>query len=273
MKLRRYAVVHKNELRKEKKMEHITSRKNSTIAHVRKLIANRAYRRECGEMVCEGPKMLKEALGHGGELVSVMMVEGTSLDVTLPRGVQLYTMPEELLSFVADTKTPQKLLFVCKIPQLKPENELEKGNYLVLDGLQDPGNVGTIWRTADAFGARALYLLPGCADPWSPKTIRASMGACFRLPIWEVSLDALCESLKKEGIPLYATALREDAVSPEEVSLRHVAVVMGSEGKGISQVTLDACEKALKIPMRERCESLNAAVAASVILWEMAKNK
>ena len=138
----------------------------------------------------------------------------------------------------------------------------------VLDGVQDPGNVGTVWRTADAFGAAGLFLLPGCAEPFAPKTVRATMGACFRLPVWEGTLDELTGRLARSGAPLYATTLRDDTEDIRVVPLEGAAVVIGSEGRGVSQPVLDACRATLKIPMRDRCESLNAAVAASVVLWE-----
>ena len=141
----------------------------------------------------------------------------------------------------------------------------------VLDGVQDPGHVGTIWRSADAFGADGLLLCPPCADPWSPKTVRATMGAVFRLPVWEASLDELALRLDRKGIPLYATALREDTVDLRRADLRRAAVIVGSEGRGVSQRALELCRQTLKIPMRARCESLNAGVAASVALWEMAR--
>ena len=97
------------------------------------------------------------------------------------------------------------------------------------------------------------------------------MGACFRLPVWETSLEGLTHALEKAGLPLYATALREDTDDVRRADLSRCAVVIGSEGRGVSQAVLDACAGTLKIPMRQRCESLNAAVAASVVLWEMAR--
>ena len=143
--------------------------------------------------------------------------------------------------------------------------------YLVLDGVQDPGNVGTIWRTADALGADGLILVNGCADPWNPKTVRATMGACFRLPVYERNADGLAQWLGKQGIPLYATALREDTVDLRKAELSRCAVVIGSEGRGVSEGLLSQSAKTLKIPMRARCESLNAAAAATVVLWEMGR--
>ena len=141
----------------------------------------------------------------------------------------------------------------------------------MLDGLQDPGNVGTIWRTADALGADGLILVNHCADPFSPKTVRATMGACFRLPVYEAEAQALPGLLERSGLPLYAAALGEDSVTVGEARLSRCAVVIGSEGRGVSPELLRLSEKTVKIPMRERCESLNAAAAAAVILWEMGR--
>lgn len=252
-------------------MEEITSRSNALVAHIRKLKADKSYRRSECEMVCEGPKMLEEALRHGATMTALVQTEDAAVPLDLPHALRRVCVPPDLLAWMADTQTPQKLLFLCSLPQQTLPETLLKGKYLVLDGMQDPGNVGTIWRTADAFGADGLLLLPQCADPFGPKTLRASMGACFRLPVWELSLPQLQTLLQAADIPLYATALRQDAVALGNVSLGKSAVVIGSEGRGVSEAVLDLCERALKIPMRDRCESLNAAVAAAVVLWEMAR--
>lgn len=252
-------------------MEYITSRSNPLIAHIRKLISDKSYRRKMGQMVCEGPKMLEEALRWGTELTLLVQTEKMMPIQGLSEHVRVICVPEELLSWISHTKTPQDVLFICRIPDLTAPELLKPEKYLVLDGIQDPGNVGTIWRTADAFGVCGLFFLSQCADPWGPKTLRASMGACFRLPAWEITLPKLQDLLSKSDIPLYATALREDAEDVRTVSFERAAVVIGSEGKGVSTDVLALCEKALKIPMRERCESLNAAIAASVVLWEMVR--
>jgi TrmH family RNA methyltransferase len=167
--------------------------------------------------------------------------------------------------------TPQGALFLARLPETTLPERLEGRRYLVLDGVQDPGNVGTIWRTADALGADGLLLVNGCADPYGPKTVRASMGACFRLPVWEAGPEELCALLERSGLPLYATALRADTVSLEQAGLGRCAVIIGSEGRGVSQSLLDRSGQTIRIPMRSRCESLNAAAAASVVLWEMVR--
>jgi len=253
-------------------IERVTSRHNPLAERVRKLSRSRAYREAQGEFVCEGPKLLEEALKWRAGLRVVIAAEGVTLP-HLPPEVMQVTAPDSLLEYLADTKTPQGVLAVCALPAQSPPRPLPAGQYLVLEGVQDPGNVGTIWRTADAFGAEGLFLLPGCADPFGPKTVRATMGACFRLPVWPCDGDTLPALLREGGIPLYAAALRADSEDVRRVSGAPAAVVIGSEGRGVSAQLLSRCDGTLRIPMEARCESLNAAVAAAVILWELYRDK
>lgn len=249
-------------------MEHITSRQNPLVSHIRKLGADRAYRREQGLFLVEGTKLLEECVKWGGEVDLLVLAQGLSLPfpVHAPRAI---SVPQDLFKSLSTQDSPQGVLAVCKLPALLPPDKLPGAKYLVLDGVQDPGNVGTVWRTADAFGADGIFLIHGCADPWSPKTVRATMGACFRLPLWETDLETLTPLLNAANIPLRATALREDTADVRELDWSRAAAVIGSEGRGISEGVLSHCSETVKIPMRERCESLNAAVAASVVLWEM----
>ncbi len=251
--------------------EIITSRANPLLTRVRKLNSRRSIRRAEGAFAAEGPKLLAEALRWGAELETVICAPGVDLP-ELPEQVRVVEVADQLLASIADTESPQGIVFICKTMELELPDRLAGRRYLLLDGVQDPGNVGTIWRTADAFGADGLILCNGCADPWNPKTVRATMGAVFRLPVYEGTLETAAEKLECIGIPLYATALREDTADVRSIALDRAAVVIGSEGRGVSQRALELCRKTVKIPMRARCESLNAAVAASVVLWEMARN-
>ena len=248
----------------------ITSRANPLVAYVRKLNSKRAFRRAENAFAAEGPKLLEEALRWGARVETVMTAPGVALP-ELPDRTRVVEMPDRLLAFVADTETPQGIVFVCGGKPLAMPERLEGRRWLVLDGVQDPGNVGTIWRTADAFGADGLLLCNGCADPWNPKTVRATMGAVFRLPAYEGTLEDAAQRLAAASVPLYAAALKEDTRDIRDVPLSKAAVVIGSEGRGVSVEALSLCQKTVKIPMRARCESLNAAVAASVVLWEMAR--
>lgn len=251
-------------------MEIITSRTNPLCTHFRKLASSRSYREKTGECLCDSPKLLKEAELWGQTVTAVLYTEGTELPSLsgTPRVVQV---PESVMRSVSPMETPQGVVFSCLMGKTDPPEQLAPGRYLLLDGVQDPGNVGTILRTADAFGW-TVVLLPGCADLYNPKTLRAGMGVHFRRPAYTCSLERAAELVRAAGLPLYATALMEDTADVRDVDLARCAVVIGSEGRGISREALALCDKTLKIPMHDTCESLNAAVAAAVVLWEGARS-
>jgi TrmH family RNA methyltransferase len=249
-------------------MEVITSRSNPLMTRVRKLCSDRKLRRKEGIFLCDGVKMLEEAIAWKAELDTVILSPQLS-DTPIPAGVRCVTVPEELMRSISPMEAPQGALFLVKAPDLTPPTVLEGSRYLILDGLQDPGNVGTILRTADAFGCDGLLLTNHCADPLNPKTARATMGAIFRTPVWEIEAEALPKLLERSHLKLAATALREDTVSLPQADLSRTAVIIGSEGKGVSQALLAQCAETIRIPMAPTCESLNAAVAASVVLWEL----
>ena len=247
-------------------METITSRQNPLFQKIRKLNASNSFRRQQGLFLAEGPKLLEEAVRWGADIRFIVKTPEASLPPAL--ACRVVETPSEVLASLADTETPQGVLFACALPDTALPETLPQGRSLVLDGVQDPGNLGTVWRTADAFGASGLILTGSCAAPFGPKAVRSTMGACFRLPLWRGERQAVKELLSRSGIPLYATALREDTEDIRGVDLSQAAVVIGSEGRGISEELLGLCERSLKIPMSERCESLNAAIAAAVVLWE-----
>ena len=251
-------------------METITSRQNPLCTHLRKLSSSAAYRRQCGEFLCDSPKLLQEALLWGSELHTVVVTAGTEAP-PLPKGVRLVEVPADVMKSVSPMETPQGTLFICAI-HTEPLPEMLAGRrYVVLDTLQDPGNVGTILRTADAFHADGMFLVNGCADLYNPKTLRATMGAVFRCPVWTVGVEELSALLKKSGIPLYGAALREDTLDARQADYSRCAIAIGSEGRGLTEDVLALCDRTIKIPMSEHCESLNAAAAATVLLWEAAR--
>lgn len=252
-------------------MEQVTSRKNPLLMKVRKLAGGSGkVRREEQLYLGDGVKLLEEAVRWKAPLRTVVVSEGVSVP-SVPDGVRVIAVPEDVMESISPMQTPQGALFLCQLPDTAPPEQLTGQRYLVLDGVQDPGNVGTIWRTADGLGIDGIFLVEGCASPYHPKTVRASMGACFRMPVWECSREELVKLLGRSQLPLYATALREDTIDVREASMTRCAVVVGSEGQGVSQFLLEQSEKTLKIPMQERCESLNAAIAATIILWEMVR--
>ena len=251
-------------------METITSRQNPLCTHLRKLSSSAAYRRQCGEFLCDSPKLLQEALLWGSELHTVVVTAGTEAP-PLPKGVRLVEVPADVMRSVSPMETPQGTLFTCAIHTEPLPETLAGRRYVVLDTLQDPGNVGTILRTADAFHADGMFLVNGCADLYNPKTLRATMGAVFRCPVWTVGAEELSALLKRSGIPLYGAALREDTLDARQADYSRCAIAIGSEGRGLTEDVLALCDRTIKIPMSEHCESLNAAAAATVLLWEAAR--
>lgn len=251
-------------------MEIITSRANPLCTHLRKLASDRAYRRKTGEFLCDSPKLLEEVLLRQGELHTVVCTEDAPLP-PIPAGVRCVQVPADVMRSVSPAQTPQGVLAVCGMrPQTLPE-VLDGKRYMVLDGVQDPGNVGTILRTADAFQADGLLLVNGCADLYNPKTVRATMGAVFRCPVWTCGVEDLAALLRRSGLPLYGAALRADTVDARAVDYGRCAIAIGSEGRGLSAQMLAVCDQTVRIPMSGHCESLNAAAAAAVLLWEAAR--
>ena len=242
---------------------HITSRDNPKIKEIALLQKSVSARREAGLLVCEGPVLLREALGSGLIPQTLFVLEGHTS--ALPEGIScdLHTVSGPVMGKMQDTVTGSTVLFTLPIPRAAPP---QNGPILALDGVADPGNLGTILRTADALGG-TVALLPGGADPTAPKVARAAMGSLFRRFPWVCDYAALAAHCAAHGIPLYAAALREDAEDIRQVSLHDACILIGNEARGVSAQGLDICQKSVIIPMRG-AESLNAAVAAAILLWE-----
>ena len=244
--------------------QRITSRKNPLLQQVRKLLSSRKAREEAGLFVCDGTKLLAEAVRWYPGLDTVILSDGVEAQV--PDSVRLYRVPEDVMASISPMESPQGALFLCRLPEKKAFSP--KPGCLLLDGIQDPGNLGTILRTADALDI-PVALLEGCADPYSHKVARASMGAVFRTDVarstW-AEVKAACESA---GIPVAVTALSDRAKDLRQADLKAMAVVIGSEGQGVRKEILDAADAELIIPMNPHCESLNAAVAATIVMWQM----
>jgi len=246
-------------------MEHITSRKNSYIRHLRSLAGERAYRRKQGEYLCDGMKLLREAMAAGVEITSILCRESLPAE-PLPE-VPVYIAPEELFRYVSPMEESPGPLFTVRMRDSMANFPPER--VIVLENIQDPGNVGTVLRTAAAMGADAVILTGACADIYNPKSVRATMGAIFRQRVVQTDLATLQKLLLEWNLPLYGAALSDTAADIRSVSLQRSAVAVGNEGKGLSPEMLNACDGHVIIPMAPGSESLNAAVAAAVILWEM----
>lgn len=244
--------------------ERITSRKNPLLQQVKKLLSSRKEREAAGLFVADGTKLLAEAVRWWPGLETVILSDGVQAEI--PDYVRLVRVPGDVMESISPMRSPQGALFICRLPEKK--DLAVKPGMLLLDGIQDPGNVGTILRTADALDI-PVVLLEGCADPYSHKVVRSSMGAVFRTTVAETTWAQVKEACKMENIPVAVTALSPRAEDIRTVQLRQCAVVIGSEGQGVRQEILNAADKELIIPMNQRCESLNAAIAAAIVMWQM----
>ena len=251
----------------KQRMETITSRKNPIITRLRSLGTDRAARTAEGEFLCDGRKLLHEALLWGAEIATVLWA--CEPEPSVPAAAQ-YRVPQELLDYVSPMKNAADVVFSVK---MKPWPLVAPGRTLVLDTLQDPGNLGTILRTANALGMDTVILTGDCADVYHPKTVRATMGAVFRQRFYQMSYGEMRTYLTQHGMKLFGAALSERADDIRSVDLADTAVAVGSEGQGLSREFLDLCDGELIIPMSGQCESLNAGVAAAIIMWELTRGR
>ena len=244
--------------------ELITSRKNPLLQQVKKLLSSRKEREQTGLFVSDGTKLLQEAIRWWPGLHTVILSQDVEMDI--PEGVREVRVPKDVMESVSPMQAPQGALFICRLPEKKLFTP--KPGMLLLDGIQDPGNLGTILRTADALGV-PVALLEGCADPYSHKVVRSSMGAVFRMEVIQTTWAAAEQACKEAGIPVGVTALDEKARDLRESPLNTMAVVIGSEGQGVRKEILESAQNSLIIPMTPHCESLNAAIAAAIVMWQM----
>ena len=244
--------------------ERITSRKNPLLQHVKKLLSSKKAREEAGLFVSDGTKLLEEAVRYYPGLETVILSDGIQANV--PESVRVVRVPEDVMASISPMQTPQGALFLCRLPERTAF--LPQKGMLLLDGIQDPGNLGTILRTADALDI-PVVLLEGCADPYSHKVVRSSMGAVLRRPVIQAGWEQVREACKEAGIPLAVTALSSRAVDIRTADLKTMAAVIGSEGQGVRREILESADRELIIPMNPHCESLNAAVAATIVMWQM----
>ena len=245
-------------------MERITARKNPLLQQVRKLLSSRKERETTGLFAADGTKLLAEAVKWWPGLETVILSDGVEAEI--PGHVRAVSVPKDVMESISPMQTPQGALFLCRLPEKKAF--LPKPGMVLLDGIQDPGNLGTILRTADALQI-PVALLAGCADPFSHKVVRASMGAVFRNPPVQTTWEQVKEACAKVGIPVAVTALSDRAEDIRTAALSKMAVVIGSEGQGVRKEILQNAQAELIIPMNENCESLNAAIAAAIVMWQM----
>ncbi|MBQ4616943.1 MAG: RNA methyltransferase [Clostridia bacterium] len=254
----------------------LTSRDNPRIKELHKLLSDARARKKSGCFVIEGARLCEDAVRSGIEVVSAYVTESaasryaTAWSAVSQAAAHSFTVSEELGSSLSDTDTPQGLSCVCRMPSPSIATE-ESGVWLALEDVQDPGNLGTIFRTAEALGVTGVLLSKGCCDLYNPKVLRASMGGVFRLP-WLVRED-FSGTLRAWGAsrPVLAAVVDASALPIMQAPKSGAVIVIGNEGNGLSEEAVAASTHRVTIPMAGRAESLNASMAAGILLWELCR--
>lgn len=253
----------------------ITSRKNQVVKDAAAVAASASVRREKSLFFCEGARLCEDAALSGIEITVAFATEQAMdkykgyIEKLAEKAADFYILEAHVAEMLSKTRNTQGVFCVCKIPGKKTPSY--NGKSAVLENTQDPANVGTIMRTAEALGIKELILTGETCDIYSPKVIRASMGAVFRLPVFEIAnTDKVFECFKEKGTVTYASLPADTAnkagsfIFPE-----NAALFIGNEGMGLSDKAIENCDKKITIPMLGRAESLNAAAAAAILMWEM----
>ena len=281
---------------KEMIMEKIKSKQNEKIKKVCGLIASKRDRDAQGLFVCEGIRLCMDGVKTGlcpqeTYITEYALKKYPEISEICGKSERAYLITNEIAEKISDTDMPQGVFAVFKkLDNLKTAVKIRSGEfcetgggksrYVILSSLQDPGNMGAVMRTCEALGITGLIISADCPDIYAPKTIRASMGGLFRLPIY-ISPDIGGEilALREQGVKVYAAALESGALSAsggefaKTLAGSHLAAVIGNEGSGLSGDIVSACTGSVMIPMRGPADSLNAAVAAGILIWEMTKNR
>ena len=238
-----------------------SSVENKKIKNIKKL-NNKKYRDEFNEFLIEGEHLVEEAYKNK-ILKEIILEEGTDIDIDVPKSY----VTSSVLKYISELDNPSKIMGICK-----KINKKNIGNkILILDGIQDPGNLGTIIRSSVAFNIDTIVLSKDCVDLYNCKVLRATQGMIFNINIIEIDLLELVSNLKKNGYKVYGTKVNGGKSLKNVERSEKFAIIMGNEGRGVSSSILNLCSDYIYIDMNEKCESLNVGVATSIILYELNK--
>lgn len=254
-------------------MQTITSTRNPAIQAAKALQTKRG-REEAGLFLCEGEHMVAEAIANQPQGIAAVFIDQAQAErfqpmLTTVDSTICYAVPAHVLSAVSQVKTPQGIAATVRLPKSAPLEELGE-KLILLEDVQDPGNVGTILRTADAAGFSGSILTQGCADPFSPKTLRATMGSIFRLPVARVEGAAEAVNvLKNKQYAILAAVLDGENFYARAALPQRLCIIIGNEGAGIRPETAQLATHRFRLPMRGGAESLNAAIAAAILMYDV----
>jgi TrmH family RNA methyltransferase len=267
-------------------MSIITSSSNQHIKLIKSL-KDKKTRNEKGLFFIEGTRFFEEALSESVlsqvEIVDVFISENISINMIMSeiekykytKKLNIHTITEKIYKDISDTQSPQGILATIKIKKWTINDILNRGDLiLILESIQDPGNLGTIIRTADAAGFSGIIASKGTVDLYNPKVLRSTMGSVFRMPYYQTDeLKESCKELKNVGIKIYGTHLDAKCSIYEANLNKNVAIIVGNEGAGMSGELMNICDSLIKIKMLGRTESLNASVAAGIVVYESLRQR
>lgn len=259
----------------------ISSRQNSLVKHIRSL-RDKKTREQEGRFIIEGFNFVSEALAS--RIIPEKLIVSERAEKQLkPDGLfslagspdAIVRVSDSVMEYMSETETPQGVMALLKMPELPLESlkVSPKSMFIILDEIQDPGNVGTVIRTADAFGAAGVILTKGCADLYNAKTLRSTMGSVFHLPVLrDIATAEVVQFLQSQAVNIATTCLEPEALPVEDSNILFpLALVFGSEARGVSDEMRQAGDCLIKVPMAGRAESLNVAVAAGIMIYEASR--
>lgn len=248
----------------------IESVQNERVKQWKKLHTKKG-RKQQQKFLIEGPHLIEEALKENETVLEIIIVDSQSLPKNWgEKQIPVRVVTNQVFKVLSETENSQGVIAVCRKRTFSESFRREPGKYLLIDSVQDPGNVGTIIRTADSAGFDAVILGKGTVDPFNSKVIRATQGSLFHIPIIERRLEGVIDELKQNDVTIYGTALR-GAEDYRHVSgtNRSFALLIGNEGQGVAEHLLERCDRKLSIPVYGKAESLNVAVAAGILMYAL----
>lgn len=253
-------------------MKRIESPQNSLVKHWKKLVLTRKERDKSEEFLVEGFHLVEEAIKQDGAILALIIRDGVEIPVEWnTEGIHIVEVTNSVSKEISETEHSQGIYAHCRQPQYTIEEQNSWRTMLMIDAVQDPGNVGTMIRTADAAGMDAVILGKGTADPYSPKTVRAAQGSHFNIPVIRGELVEWITKAKDAGVRILGTGLT-NAVNHIDVKIEdQFALIVGNEGSGVDSELLAMTDETVMIPIYGKAESLNVAVATGILLYTYSK--
>lgn len=249
----------------------ITARDNKYVKLTKSLHTKQGRDKE-GMFIIEGYRNVRDAFKKGAKIEFILASDKCEYDLSVFKNAKLFHLAPRIFDYVSDTVTPQGIMAVCRIEEVEFADIMldDKSMVVVCENLQDPGNAGTIIRTADAAGAKAVIMAKGCVDIYNPKVVRSVMSSLFSVKVVRnKNMDSIFGYLKNNAVKSFAGALNEKSEDVFESDMKgRCAIFIGNEGNGLSTETVKRCDKSVVIPMLGGAESLNASVAAAIMMYE-----